>query len=95
MTWIQFTGWISSLYICYYLVILVLDNRRLQHNKTGEAMSEVLTFPGEEIPQVVSPIETPAQKAQPDVISSGGVTLKSLFTLAREEAIIYTRPVSF
>jgi hypothetical protein len=32
---------------------------------------------------------------EPEVIGSGGVSLKRVFSLARAEAIVYTLPVSF
>jgi hypothetical protein len=41
------------------------------------------------------PPPPPERKPEPDNVASGGVTLKNLFNLVREEAILYTRPVNF
>ncbi|MBT2560119.1 hypothetical protein J7E50_02640 [Pedobacter sp. ISL-68] len=59
-----------------------------------EAQDDVLTVINPAAPGSGKPIKA-GPKAAPEVISSGGVSLKNMFTLAREEAIIYTRPVSF
>ncbi|WP_184549834.1 hypothetical protein [Mucilaginibacter sp. FT3.2] len=37
----------------------------------------------------------PVQKAEPAIIGSGGVILKDLFNLARQDALIYIRSVSY
>jgi hypothetical protein len=64
---------------------------RLPPSKTG---SHELTFSED-----IAPVTTFTEYDQPEsgdpVVSSGGVSLRQLFNLAREEAVEYIRPVSF
>ena len=41
------------------------------------------------------PAVIPPVKKEPVIIGSGGLSLKDFFNVARQEAILYTRPVSF
>lgn len=93
MTWIKFATWLCGLYVLYYLGIILWDimKNRLPPSKSG---SHELTF-SEEITPVTSFLEYSSPGAEDPVISSGGVSLRQLFNLAREEAIEYIRPVSF
>jgi len=97
MNWLHFFIWLAGLYILYYLVVILADTT-LQR-KTSALTSNELTFAENIAPRSVEhlPDKTEIQKpkAQPAMIGSGGVSLKGLFNLCREEAIIYTRPVSF
>lgn len=100
MNWLHFLSWVAGLYVLYYLAVILFDfsrSRTVKATTNGE-----LTF-SEDIPpkkiahlpdKIERPPEPSAKPASP-VIASGGVSLKNLFGLCREEAIIYTRPVSF
>jgi hypothetical protein len=92
MTWIKFATWLCGLYIIYYLGIILWDlmKNRLPPSKSG---SHELTF-SEDIAPLTTIAEYQPEAGDP-VISSGGVSLRQLFNLAREEAIEYIRPVSF
>lgn len=92
MTWIKFATWLCGLYVLYYLGIILWDlmKSRLPPSKT---VSHELTF-SEDIAPVSKFAEYQPVFSDP-VISSGGVSLRQLFNLAREEAIEYIRPVSF
>lgn len=92
MTWIKFTTWLCGLYIIYYLGLILWDlmKNRLPATKTG---SGELSF-SEDISPVAAFADFPSEAGEP-VMSSGGVTLRQLFNLAREEAIEYIRPVSY
>ena len=92
MTWIKFTTWLCGLYIIYYLGLILWDlmKNRLPATKTG---SDELSF-SEDISPVAAFSDFPSEASEP-VMSSGGVTLRQLFNLAREEAIEYIRPVSY
>jgi len=92
MTWIKFATWLCGLYVIYYLGIILWDlmKNRLPPSKSG---SHELTF-SEDIAPVTTFTEYQPESGDP-VISSGGVSLRQLFNLAREEAIEYIRPVSF
>lgn len=100
MNWFQFLTWVAALYLIYYLALILFDyarNMRPQASVSGE-----LTFTEDILPKKIEHLpdktgEPPKQAAKNDspIIGSGGVSLKNLFGLCREEAIIYTRPVSF
>jgi hypothetical protein len=109
MTWLQFLLWVAGLYTLYYLLIILLDMSGKDRVKAGEAMTHELTF-SETVeaqklePEEVSDTKGPTtfsgerklqQTAEPSMVGSGGVSLKSLFSMARDEVILYTRPVSF
>jgi hypothetical protein len=111
MTWLQFLLWLAGIYALYYLFMIVLDMNGRERAKAGAAMSNELTFSEsvETLrlePQQLSDDHAKPQpafsderilklKAEPEMISSGGVSLKSLFAMARDESVLYTRPVSF
>ena len=100
MNWFHFLTWIAALYSIYYLALILFDysrNKRPRSLESGE-----LTFTENILPKNIGHLpETtespPKQAAKPEsaIIASGGVSLKNLFGLCREEAIIYTKPVSF
>jgi len=93
MTWIKFIIWLCGLYIFYYLVVIIWDALKNRSNQPG-AIRHELTFSEDIKPALAAFEPDEADDANP-VIFSGGVSLKQLFNLAREEAIEYTRPVSF
>jgi hypothetical protein len=93
MTWIKFTIWLSGLYIAYYLFLILFDVLKGKNQPAKSAGNE-LTF--SEHFEPVSALPDPDEPGAGDpVIASGGVSLKQMFSLAREEAIEYIRPVSF
>lgn len=103
MSWFQFLGAIAAIYVLYYLLLLVYDKRTGVRSEAGTGMQE-LTFDDEQPPEKVSledflvdvPFQISAeQPAVSAVTGLGGVNLKGLFELARNEAIEYTRSVSF
>jgi hypothetical protein len=96
MNWLNFLCWTGGMYFLYYLAMVLLDNSR---KKEVKSFSNELSFSETIFPQKIEhlpdkPIELPPKASSP-IIASGGVSLKSLFGLAREEAIIYTKAVSF
>jgi hypothetical protein len=98
MNWIHFLFWVVGLYTAYYLVVILLDNAKRGRNASGPASTE-LTFSEDIAPKSIAHLPdreaSPLAKAGPATVASGGVSLKNLFGLAREEAIIYTKAVSF
>ena len=96
MNWPHFILWTVGLYFLYYLAIVLFD---LSRNQAPKDTLHELTFAEEVTPQPVAHLPEPAEKpkTKPDspIIGSGGVSLKNLFNLCREEAVVYTRPVSF
>ena len=100
MNWSHFLTWIAALYASYYVALILFDYAR--NKRPGSLESGELTFTEDILPKKIehlpdkteSPPKQPA-KTESAIIGSGGVSLKNLFGLCREEAIIYTRPVSF
>ena len=93
MTWIKFALWLCGLYIFYYLLIILWDIMKNRMPSTKGNLHE-LTF-SEHVSPVSAMPEFNEGEYEDPVISSGGVSLKQMFSLAREEAIEYIRPVSF
>ncbi|MBD1395159.1 hypothetical protein [Mucilaginibacter glaciei] len=93
MSWIKFALWLSGIYSMYYAAIILWDFFRGGRSPADERSHE-LSFT-EHIEAVQAGPEATAEIYGSSVISSGGVSLKQLFNLAREEAIEFTRPVSF
>jgi hypothetical protein len=97
MNWTHFLLWLAGGYGLYYLIVILTD---LAHSKRQDVASgnpHELTFT-----EQVTPVQLAAQAVQPtkspiksEVIGSGGVPITDLFRLAKQEAIIYTRSVSF
>jgi hypothetical protein len=93
MTWIKFALLLSGIYAIYYTTLISWDFLRSKNHPADEKF-HVITFeehhePVREIPEGGTEIYDSS------VLSSGGVSLKQLFNLARAEAIEFTRPVSF
>jgi len=70
-------------------------------NPQAQAVGHELTFSEQSAPHDAALLlqESEAQSAHdlgtPDMIASGGVLLKDVFSLARKEAIVYLKEVSF
>ena|ERR1700722_5182101 len=97
MNWLHFIFWTAGIYLLYYLVMILYDLKTFGTAAPKSGLNE-LTFSESVLPQQVEHLpDKPAEesKTKSPIIASGGVTLKNLFGLCREEAIIYTRPVSF
>ncbi len=90
MTWIKFITCLTILYAAYYGVMILIDITRAGKKPVGETSSE-LTFVHDEDPVRI----VPGDDNDDPIIFSGGQTLQQIFSLAREEVIEYTRPVSF
>jgi hypothetical protein len=100
MNWLHFLFWVAGLYLVYYLALILFDYSRSK--KTSPEATGELTFTEDIQPKridhlpdkAVSPPK-PIPKTESPILGSAGVSLKSLFSLCQQEAIIYTRPVSF
>jgi hypothetical protein len=100
MNWFHFLTWVAGLYLIYYLALILFDysrNKRPQAALSGELTftEDILPKRIEHLPDKTAEPMVQAAKTDSPIIGSGGVSLKNLFGLCREEAIIYTRPVSF
>lgn len=104
MNWLHFSIWVAGLYLLYYLVIILLDvaasKRAPAQTVSGELTFSETVQPKQlqhEPDEEVLPAETPkaAERPRSGITATGGVSLKDFFNLAKQESIIYTRPVSF
>ncbi|MGY3212442.1 hypothetical protein [Mucilaginibacter sp. HD30] len=93
MTWIKFLLCLSGVYLLYYAAIISWDLLR-NRNPPDESSAAVITF--EDAAEPVKKVTDDEQGLYNNsVLSSGGVSLRQLFTLARADAVEFTRPVSF
>ncbi|MGZ3943298.1 MAG: hypothetical protein ACXVJB_00075 [Mucilaginibacter sp.] len=101
MNWIHFLLWLAGIYFLYYLTVILLDTAKHQNPQTAGANGHELTFFEQHSPHDAALLlqESEAQFAHdlgtPNMIASGGVLLKDVFSLARKEAIVYLKEVSF
>jgi hypothetical protein len=97
MNWTHFLLWLAGGYGLYYLVVILTDLARSKRQDSATGNTHELTFSEQVAPvQLAAQAAAPAQPDnKPDVIGSGGVPITDLFRLAKQEAIIYTRGVSF
>jgi hypothetical protein len=94
MTWIKFAIWLSGIYTVYYAFLIFWDYVRT--NRTGiEKDKHELTFVEDIIPAKSFPDEPSNMGKESPVAFSGGVSLKHLFNLAREESVEYIKSVSY
>jgi hypothetical protein len=97
MNWTHFLLWLAVGYGLYYLFVILTDLARIKRQDVAGAIRHELTFseqvtPVQLVPQTVEPKKSTNEN---EVIGSGGVPITDLFRLAKQEAIIYTRGVSF
>ena len=93
MTWIKFAAWLAVIYGLYYLTLIVWDLMRSGRTspKTDE---QILSFT--EHMEVIKPASEPVAEVQGSATTaSGGVNLKQLFSLCREEVVDYRKAVSY
>ena len=94
MTSIKFTICLIGIYTGYYAILIVWDNFR-NRRSDGENAQPELTF-AEDIAPIQSHFNEPAGNTKESpVVFSGGVSLKELFNLAREESVEFIKSVSF
>jgi hypothetical protein len=93
MTWIKFALWLAGIYTVYYVALILWDY--LRSGRTSPiADQHQLTFVDHLEP--VKTVDERLPDAKPDsILSCGGVSLKQMFNLAREEGIEYIGKVSF
>jgi hypothetical protein len=94
MTWIKFALWLLGCYTFYYAALIFWDYFR-SNGQDSRILKHELTFAEDIQPARSLPDDPDSFTRESPVTFSGGVSLKQLFNLAREEAIEYIRPVSF
>jgi hypothetical protein len=94
MTWIKFALWLLGIYTFYYAGIIFWDYLR-SNRSTPENSKHELTFVEDIEPEKSYLEESTVTGKESPVAFSGGVSLKQLFNLAREESVEYIKSVSF
>lgn len=93
MNWIKFILWLGGLYTVYYLTLIAWDH--LRNNRVIEESDiHELSF-SEEVNAVVLTPELTSADIASSIYASGGVSLKNMFNLCRDEAVDYIKQVSF
>ena len=111
MNWLQFLLYLSGAYLLYYMVNILTDIALTRSKTADKANVKELTFSETVVPVnvdlpesasetpaspvIAAPVPQPEKKKEPVIISSGGVSIKDIFDVARQEAILFTRSVSF
>lgn len=109
MNWTQFLLSLAAVYSLYYLLNVLFDLLRSRGQPAAEAGHDELVFTEEHQPRQVSADEPPAGEAKgPDaeprsrqaissgpLQSTGGVSLKQLFSLAQSDLIEYTKAIPY
>ena len=94
MTWIKFAIWLSGIYTAYYTALVGWDLLNGNRSAMTADINE-LSF-AEDLEMVKEvPDEPSGTSAESPVVSSGGLSVKQTFNVAREEVIDYIRAVSF
>jgi len=101
MNWIHFLLWLAGIYFLYYFAVILWDTLKNKNPQHASGRNE-LTFSEQIAPHdataLVESPQTPVAAqthSTPEMIASGGVPLKDIFGLARKEAIVYLKEVSF
>jgi hypothetical protein len=109
MNWTQFLLSLAAVYSLYYLLNVLFDLLRSRGQPAAEGGQDELVFTEEHQPRHVSGDEPSAGESQgPDanpksrqaissgpLQSTGGVSLKQLFSLAQSDLIEYTKAIPY
>lgn len=110
MNWLHFLIWIAGIYAAYYLANILIDAAGSGRSPADNSLTNELTFSEAVQPQRPAhrpeteniknnkpgvPDTQAKLKPVSEVIACGGVPIKDLFNLVRQEAIMYTRAVSY
>jgi len=108
MNWLHFLLWVGGFYALYYLAVILFDVAGARRPGATDGQGHELTFNEHVAPLQMSAPETGAETSgtsslagevtidrKPEMIGSGGVVIDNLFKLCKQEAVIYTRSVSF
>lgn len=93
MTWVHFMTWILVIYGAYYAAIISWDmligKRPAQENQTP-----VLSF-AEHVEAMRPELADEPETSDQPVKGTGGVNLKRLYELCRDETVEYRKAVSY
>lgn len=94
MTWLKFAICLLGIYAIYYVALIFWDNLRTNREESGIDKHE-LTFVEDILPVKSLVEEIIGSGKESSIAFSGGVSLKQLFNLAREESVEYIKSVSY
>ena len=109
MNWTQFLLSLAAVYALYYLLNVVFDLLRSRGQPAAEEGQDELVFSEEHEPRQISsdePLATQVQNQEAELKSrqaissgplqsTGGVSLKQLFSLAQSDLIEYTKAIPY
>lgn len=110
MTWTQFIIYLSGAYCCYYGANLLFDFSRASVEGENENTNMVAVgLSSSDLPKKIEMEDMDPSFAEIDyfvgegegdaadspIVASGGISIRELFELAKDESIEYTRSVSF
>ncbi|TCD28741.1 hypothetical protein EZ456_04995 [Pedobacter psychrodurus] len=110
MTWTQFIIYLSGTYFLYYVANLLFDYSRSGRIRAADNTDLIaIGLSSSDLPRKIemkdldpgfSEIDYFVGEGEGDVadspiVESGGISIRELFELARDESIEYTRSVSF
>jgi hypothetical protein len=93
MSWIRFILWLGGIYTAYYLTLIAWEILRGKQGRVDDKTNELSFL--EEANEVTLVPELSGADIVPPIYASGGVTLKNMFNLCRDEAVEYIKQVSF
>lgn len=90
----------GACYLCYYLALIITDALFSKIIKSEKNEIPVLTFSEYSPPEKIiledfNSDSVNGNNSDPASVGLGGVSLQNLFELARQDALQYTRSVSF
>lgn len=105
MTWTQFLTAIAVIYAIYYVLNLLADILKSRKSGVENSDTEELFFREDIKPELVAPNEEPLDEApldsepmphqEPPIQSTGGVSIRQLFALAKNDLIEYTKAIPY
>ena len=110
MNWNQFFIYLSAVYILYYTCAILFDYLKIRRQGTVEPDEDEFFFSEEVVPQLILPEEEASEpipqqnKPKNNTIvsltsglleSTGGVSIRELFDLAKIDAIEYSRGIPY
>jgi hypothetical protein len=93
MTWFHFAIWLLVIYGAYYGAVIIWDLLK-GRQPAKVASSNVLTFT-DQVALIKPEYADEPISGEPATKGHGGVDLKQLFALCRDETIEYRRAVSY
>ena len=94
MNWISFLTYLGMGYAGYYIFMILLDSRASSGSGTPDTLP-ALTFSETVEPEKISLEDFKSKVPEPGSVGLGSVSLKKVFDLARQDAIEFTKSVSF